>query len=117
MKHFLLTCLATLLISANYYGCKKCDCDNVTPTPTTTQDITLQNTAFSPAEKTITRGTTVRWINHDPYAHTVTSTTNLFNSGNLDQGQTFEYTFNTAGTYDYYCTYHASIMRAKIIVN
>jgi plastocyanin len=116
MKRFLFTCLIALLVAASYNSCKKCDCP-APGTSATTQDIMLQNTAFSPAEKTISRGTKVTWINHDPYAHTVTSTTNIFDSGNMNQGQAFEYTFNTAGTYDYYCVYHASIMKGKIIVN
>jgi plastocyanin len=117
MKRFLLITLSAIFIAAAYSGCKKCDCQTVTKKPVTTEEVMLINTSFSPAEKTITRGTTVRWTNHDPYAHTVTSNTNIFNSGNLDPGQTFDYTFNAAGTFDYHCNYHSSIMKGKIIVN
>lgn len=83
---------------------------------TATEEILMQNTIFIPSEKTITIGTTVKWINKDPYAHTVTSSENKFDSGNMNEGQIFEYKFDTAGTFDYYCVYHLPGMKGKIIV-
>lgn len=120
MKKTLRFCLYLIIIVTTlegFQGCKKCDCPTVPPPSTTTEDIVLLNTAFSPSEKIITKGTTVKWTNKDPYAHTVTSDDNIFDSGNMNQGQTFEYTFNTPGTYNYHCTYHSSIMKGKITVH
>jgi FtsP/CotA-like multicopper oxidase with cupredoxin domain len=50
---------------------------------------------------------TVSWGNHDSAVHTVTSDIGLFDSGNLNVGQSWSYTFQTPGTYHYHCTYHA----------
>lgn len=63
---------------------------------------------------------TVLWINDDSVAHTVTaravpSGAQMFNSGNLNPGQTFQYTFTVPGNYTYYCIYHPWMV-AKVIV-
>jgi plastocyanin len=79
-------------------------------------NIVIENFAFSPAMITVPVGTTIGWTNNQPYAmHTVTSTTGLFDSGNLDQGQSFQFTFNTPGIYDYFCRNHP-FMTARVIV-
>jgi LysM repeat protein len=102
-----------------------------TPTPTatatgtttggTTEAIVMSNLAFIPNSKTIARGTKVRWTNSDGTNHTVTSGTpgapdNIFRSSTLAPGQSFEYTFNTAGTYRYFCEIHGAQMTGQIIV-
>jgi plastocyanin len=74
-------------------------------------EIWLQNTSFNPAQKTISKGTTITWINRDSFAHTVTSGTRnnpdgLFDSGNIGKNARFSYTFENEGTYPYYCDIH-----------
>ena len=81
-----------------------------------TEEIVMQNTVFVPAEKTVTKGATIKWTNKDPYAHTVTSSANKFDSGNLNEGQTFQFKFDSVGTFNYYCQYHLPDMKGKIIV-
>jgi plastocyanin len=76
-------------------------------------DVSIEDFTFFPPEIIIAKGGTITWSNKDTYQHTVTS--GDFDSGNLNQGQTFSHTFNEAGTYDYWCKNHAS-MRAKVIV-
>ena len=78
---------------------------------------------FIPAETTISRGTVVTWKNNDVTMHTVTSGTPEggdsgveFDSSYIEAGYTFEHTFNTVGTFDYYCTLHP-FMTGKVIVN
>jgi plastocyanin len=76
-----------------------------------TAEVTLVNTAFNPPQIEVEAGTTVTWINADTTAHTVTAgtrdaPTGLFDSGNLDPGGTFSFTFTEPGTYDYFCTPH-----------
>ena len=51
-------------------------------------------------------GTTVKWTNNDNVSHDVTSQNNLFFSGNLDPGATYTHTFQSAGSFPYYCTIH-----------
>ena len=41
-------------------------------------------------------------MNNDTRAHTVTETTEKFDSGNITQGKTFSHTFNTTGNYNYF---------------
>lgn len=48
----------------------------------------------------------VEWVSHSFTLDTVTSVNGTFNSGPLSPGQTFSYTFSTAGVYRYYCEYH-----------
>lgn len=71
------------------------------------------NSDFDPASLTIAAGETVEWENTAGFAHTVTSYdipdgASSFESGNMEGGDTFEHTFQTAGTYRYRCEYHSS---------
>ncbi|MDH3755849.1 MAG: plastocyanin/azurin family copper-binding protein [Acidimicrobiia bacterium] len=65
---------------------------------------------------TVPVGTTVSWTNDDPgQIHTVTSVDGTFDSGFMDEGDAFSFTFTEAGEYEYFCTPHPW-MRAKVIV-
>ena len=70
------------------------------------------NECYIPASVTIAKGGKVTWTNDDTAAHTVTSGTpkdgpsGTFDSSLVMGGATFEYTFNNAGTYDYFCMVH-----------
>ena len=79
-------------------------------------EVFIQGMAFYPSTITVAAGTTITWTNKDAAAHTVTSTTNVFNSGSLGTNKTFSFTFATAGTYPYYCTFHPT-MTASVTVN
>ena len=81
-----------------------------------TLEIAIVNFSFSPKEVTIKKGTTVTWTNQDSVIHTATSDTGVFDSGDLSQGQSFSYTFSTAGTFPYVCTPHKANMKATIVV-
>lgn len=79
-------------------------------------EVFIQGMAFSPSTITVTAGTTVTWTNKDGVAHTVTSTTSLFDSGSISAGGTYSHTFSTAGTFPYLCTVHPT-MTATVKVN
>ena len=70
------------------------------------------NECYLPADATVAVGATVTWSNDDTAAHTVTSgnvnagPTGVFDSGLFMSGTTFEFTFNEAGTFDYFCMVH-----------
>lgn len=81
-----------------------------------TAEISLVNFSFSPKELTIKKGTTITWTNEDSAVHTVTSDTDVFASGNLAKGDTFSYTFTTAGTFPYHCIPHKANMTGTIVV-
>jgi plastocyanin len=79
--------------------------------PQSGAQVVLSNTSFQPAQITVPAGTTVTWINRDPVAHTVTAGTRgnpsgLFDSGQIAPGGTFSFTFDQAGTYNYFCAVH-----------
>lgn len=80
-----------------------------------THAITIQGMAFSPAEITISRGDTIRFTNNDSAPHTATFRSAGKDTGRLSQGQSAELTFETAGSYDYFCAVHPS-MRGRVIV-
>lgn len=73
---------------------------------------------FDPAEVTISPGTTVRWINETAVLHTVTPRDHdEWERVELDEsGETFEHTFETTGTFDYFCEPHESTMQGTITV-
>jgi plastocyanin len=77
--------------------------------------VAIENFAFSPATLTVPIGTTVTWTNNDSAAHTVTSRTQAFDSGKLSQGQSYSFTFNQKGDFEYYCTFHPN-MTGKVSV-
>jgi len=80
--------------------------------------VVVSGLTFSPATRTITRGTTVRWVNGSDVFHTVTPDGHTaWANRDLAAGTQFEHTFNTAGTYAYFCTPHQSVgMTGTIIV-
>ncbi len=77
---------------------------------------------FSPQTVTIDTGGTIRWravqyYSGTPYIHTTTSDAGLWDSGDMNLGSTFVYTFTTAGTYDYHCNNHATMTGTITVVN
>ena len=76
----------------------------------TTHYIDIQNMDYSPSSITINVGDTIIWTNQESsMPHTVTANDGSFNSGNMGSGDTFSFTFTSAGTFDYYCAYHSSM--------
>ena len=71
-------------------------------------EIWLEYQAYDPPQRSVAVGTTITFTNKDNADHTVTSTNHTFDSGRIRSGNTFQYTFNTAGTYYFYCNYHSS---------
>lgn len=87
-------------------------------------EVDILNYIYSPAQITITAGTTVTWINKDPVGHTVTegspesptpASERVFDSAHgtsganvivIPPGQSWSFTFTTLGEYDYYCVPH-----------
>ena len=78
------------------------------------------NPSFSVTNLTISAGTAVRWINAGQMLHTVTPDGhNEWSSADLSSnGSTFTHTFDTPGTYDYYCQPHlGQNMTGTVTVN
>lgn len=71
--------------------------------------------AYSPRVLTVAVGTTVTWTNDDGVVHTVTSGESdgtsgepdgFFDSGDMEEGDTFSFTFDQPGTFEYFCIPH-----------
>lgn len=78
--------------------------------------VDIRNTMFTPSQITVDRGAKVTWTNNDSTVHTVTADkNNLFDSGSIQPGATYSYTFTQSGSYQYHCTIHPS-MHATIVV-
>jgi plastocyanin len=77
--------------------------------------VTIDNFTFAPAELTVSVGTAVTWENRDDIPHTVVEKNRLFRSKALDTGDSYSFTFTSAGTYDYFCGLHPHMV-GKIIV-
>jgi plastocyanin len=77
---------------------------------------------YNPSPLNVPVGTTVTWLNNDNTGHTVTqgnpsgnTPPNGFDSGILAPGKTFIHTFGTAGTIQYYCTLHPTMLGEVIV--
>ncbi len=108
-KTFLFWGVVLLLAVVAISGC-------TSQTQNTANTVNIQNMAFSPSTLNVKVGTTVTWVNKDSTAHDVVSDTGLFNSGNLNNGQSYSYTFNQAGSFPYHCGIHPS-MTGTIVVS
>jgi quinohemoprotein ethanol dehydrogenase len=76
---------------------------------------------FSPGTIIVPPGTTVTWTNTGAQLHSATSTVSesnavQFDSGILNPGQSFSFTFDQPGTYSYFCVPHP-FMRGTVIVD
>ncbi|MGP8124340.1 MAG: cupredoxin domain-containing protein [Nitrososphaerales archaeon] len=107
--------------------CAKTNCAYVNITSGAGSCILPTVCGFSPATITVVMGVnnTVVWTNDDTAVHTITPVTG---SGwgftqtcqgvpGLCQGDTFQYTFPAAGTYQYHCIYHSGMEGTVIVKN
>ena len=72
----------------------------------------LDNSCFDPYISKIDIGDIVTWMNNDDAIHVVVSgdqnygSDELFDSGFLKMNESFSFTFNEEGNYEYFCTLH-----------
>jgi plastocyanin len=107
-------------------GCGSGDSDPATSAasaPTTTMTATAESTdkvdiadfAFDPETISVKAGTEVTWTNSDDGTHTATADDGSFDTGDLDRGRSRSVTFDTAGSFTYYCRFHP-FMKATVEV-
>lgn len=85
--------------------------------------ISMENNRFDLQDIIIDAGTTLKWINNDPFDHYINTDPhpghNYYpeqNSRALAEGESFSLTLNTPGYYPYHCSAHPDTMKAVIIV-
>ena len=71
-----------------------------------TAEVSAVDDEFVPSELEVTSGTEVTWTNNGESPHTVTADDGTFNSGNLDPGDSYSFTFEEGDEFPYYCEYH-----------
>ena len=78
--------------------------------------VSIQDFSFNPGQITVAPGTTVTWTNEGPSPHTTTADDGSWDSGTLQQGEDFSFTFDKPGTYTYHCSIHPD-MTASVKVS
>lgn len=68
--------------------------------------VDITDFAFSQPQLTIPVGTTVTWVNKGAARHSATADDGSFNTGLFEPGQQASVTFNTPGTFQYFCELH-----------
>lgn len=71
--------------------------------------VTIQGFRFQPQTLRVKVGTTVTWSNTDQILHTATSSEGGFDLEMPEAGTSVSFTFDSAGTFPYACTRHASM--------
>jgi plastocyanin len=78
--------------------------------------VTIAGFRYDPDPVEIAVGEAVTWTNLDGAPHTATARDRgILQSGTLRQGERFTETFETAGTYEYFCEFHAG-MQGTVVV-
>lgn len=84
----------------------------VAPAQAATAEVRIQGFTFVPSIVTIDVGDSVTWTNDDQAPHTATADQDGFDSGTLNQEESFTFTFTVAGVYEYFCAIHPSMTGA-----
>jgi len=74
----------------------------------TSHEVVMQAVQFAPATLKVKRGDTVIWTNRDPFPHTATAA-GIFDSKPIDEGRTFRWRADRAGTIAYVCSLHPTM--------
>lgn len=83
-----------------------------------TNTVEISSYKYMPETITVKKGTKVTWTNKDSVAHTVTTQDGSpakIDSGLFGKDESYSYTFEKTGTYEYFCEPHP-YMKATVIV-
>ena len=78
------------------------------PRAAETKNVSAKDFEFDPKTITVNVGDTIVWKNVGQRPHTVDADDGSFDSGTLQPGQEFSFTFSKAGTFPYYCEFHGA---------
>jgi plastocyanin len=68
--------------------------------------VAAQDDTFRPGQIQVASGASVTWTNTGVDTHTITADDGSFDSGEINNGDTFSFTFDAPGSYPYYCQVH-----------
>lgn len=100
-----------------------CFSEDITPPPPAAANVSARNVEFVEDTVFVAVGETVRWtvvegqhsVTGDPSKALIPGSARLpagaeaFDSGIMNEGETFEHTFAVAGTYKYFCIPHEAL--------
>tara|TARA_B100000315_G_C14574219_1_gene587149 strand:+ start:517 stop:1131 length:615 start_codon:yes stop_codon:yes gene_type:complete len=72
-------------------------------------DVEISGFTFLPNVLEVQVGDTVKWTNNDSSPHTATALDDSWDTGTLNQGESFMIQFGMEGSFDYDCTFHSSM--------
>lgn len=78
-------------------------------------EVAVSDFAYQPETLRVRPGTTVRWVNEDPVAHTVGAEDGSWESPRFGPGESYSHTFREPGRHPYLCTLHP-FMKAVVVV-
>jgi plastocyanin len=113
-----LVILFCLVIAAGVFSCNNDNNNNPPPNNT----VQIKDNFFDPPNLTIAVGRQVVWRQVGTNQHTVTSGSptvqpgQLFDSGPLNNGGGFAFTFSAPGSFPYFCRVHGINMTGLITV-
>jgi plastocyanin len=96
-----ITLIAFAVYWANHY--------DTTAVASAPASVSIADFGFAPQTVTVSQGMTVTWTNNDPFEHSIVASDESFTSGNLGNGATFQFTFDTPGQFVYICGVHPSM--------
>ena len=83
------------------------------PEPTTVY-VEIKGSMFNPLEWKVVNGTTVKWTNMDSSSYVLN--VDGVESPILNKRDSWKYTFNRTGIFEYKCSLHPKMPKGKIIV-
>jgi plastocyanin len=78
--------------------------------------VTISAFTFEPAVLTVNAGESVTWVNTDGVPHTSTAALNHLWGQLMTRSGAFTYTFDTPGTYAYFCEMHPAMVGTISVV-
>jgi plastocyanin len=97
---------AIVFVAFGIYWADKYETPDVVAAPSS---VAIADFRFSPDAVTVAAGTPVTWTNNDSVGHSVVAEDESFSSDSLDQGATFQVTFEAPGDYPYVCGIHPTM--------
>jgi len=103
---------ALVLILGALFGSITAATSDQKPPVSQTHTVVIRGFQFTPTRLEVAAGDTVIWKNEDIVPHTAKR---VFDSKNLDNGQSWIYVTKKKGTFPYICTYHPT-MKAELVI-
>jgi plastocyanin len=107
--------LVVLTVLTGCSGTSSTSANAASPVQTTQVDLP-PSYQFSPTHIQVSRGATVTWTNHDNFSHSV-QVQGQSEVHTMRPGESTQITFDSAGDFNYVCTFHTQNMKGTVSVS